>query len=277
MLNLRPVVLAAIVINTAPTETRYIGAVEGTWEAHFRPTLVQLNVHIEKRNLNFARTYSVDELRELRREKRAVGFELRRAAGTFRFDGVARDLRASGTFEFTPNAKFKKSIENLGLRGVDRKAMLSLALHNLTLDDIRLLQRTVYGKLTTADLVRMLDNEVNPHYVRDLAGVGFGRLTPLLLINLRSNGVDADFIRGLRAVGLVDLTLADYMKLRDNDVTPEFAQSFIQIGYDCLDSTDFMRLRNAGITAGYALTANEKAGELLSVHELIRHRADGDF
>jgi hypothetical protein len=279
MLTLRPVVLAALVFNTntAPTETRYLGAVEGTWDAHFRPTLVQLNLHIEKRNVNFSRAYTVDELRELRRERRAVGFELRRSAGSFRFDGVTRDLRASGTFEFTPNNKFKRSVENLGLRGVDRNRLLTLALHNITLDDIRVLQRTVYGKLTTPDLVRMLDNGVNTHYVRDLAGVGFGRLTPQLLINLRERGVDADYIRGLRAVGLADLTLANYMELREHDVTPEYAQGFIQLGYDCLDLTDLMRLRDAGITAVYAQDANKKAGELLSVHELIRHRADGDF
>lgn len=278
MLVLHSLVLA-VVINTAPTETRYLAAVEGTFEAHFRPSIIQLNLHIirERGASNFTRTYNVDELRELRRERRSVGFELRRPAGVFRFDGATRDLRASGSFAFTPNNSFKKSVERLGLTGVNRNHLLTFALHNLTLDDIRVLQRSVYGKLTTADLVRLLDSGSDAHYVRDLSGVGFGKLTPQLLVHLRNHEVDADYIRGMRAVGLVDLTLADYMKLRDHDVTPEFAQSLFQLGYDCLDLDDLVRLRDHGITAEYAKSANGHAGEQLSVAELLRNRTDLDY
>jgi hypothetical protein len=267
-----------IVISTAPTETRYLAAVEGTWEAHFLPTIVQLNLHIDReRSASFARTYNVDELSELRRERRAIGFELHRDAGIFRFDGAARDLRGSGVFAFTPNNSFKKSVERLGLKGIKRNHLLTFALHNLTIDDIKVMQRSVFGKLTTADLVRLLDSGADAHYVRDLAGVGFGKLTPQLVLHLRTKDVDADYIRGLRAVGLADLTLADFMKLREHDVTPEYAQSLFQAGYDCLDVDDLVRLRDHGITAQYIRSVNKHAGEELGVKALIRHRADLDF
>ena len=278
MLALHSLVLA-VAINTAPTETRYLATVEGSWEAHFRPSIIQLNLHIarERGSSTFIRTYNVDDLRELRRERRAVGFELRRPAGIFRFDGATRDLRASGTFGFTPDASFKKSVERLGLTGITRNVLLTFALHDLTLDDIRVLQRTVYGKLTTQALVRMLDADATPNFVRDMAGIGYGKLTPQLLINVRNHEVDADYIRGMRAVGLVDFTLADYIKMRDHDVTAEFAQSLFQLGYDCLDLDDLVRLRDHGITAEYAQSLNRAAGEKLSVNELVRNRVDLDF
>jgi hypothetical protein len=268
-----------IVISTAPTETRYLAAVEGTWEAHFLPTIVQLNLHIdrERGSSTFTRAYNVDDLRELRRERRAIGFEMRRDAGTFRFDGTARDLRGSGVFAFTPNNRFKKSVERLGLTGIKRSHLLTFALHNLTTEDVKVIQRSVYGKLTTAELIRLLDSGADAHYVRDLAGVGFGKLTPQLLVHLRTKDVDADYVRGMRAVGLVDLTLADFMRLREHDVTSEYALSLFQAGYDCLDVDDLVRLRDHGITADYIKNINKHAGEELGVKALIRHRGDIDF
>ena len=277
MLTLFPVLLA-VAINTAPTnEPRFNEAIEGSWDAHFRPTMVQLNVRVERERLaNFGRAFSVEDLTDLRRDRRAIGFELRRPAGTFRFDGVTRDLRASGTFSFIPSTSFKRSIEKIGLRGVERHHMLSMAMHDVSVDDLRMMQRTVNGKLTTGDVARLLEHGATPHYVRDLAGVGFSKLTANALVRTRDIGVDADYIRGLRATGLV-LTLDEYLKLREHDVTAEFANGLFELGYTSLDLDELVRLRDHGITAALASRANKLAGEMLSVDELIRSRAHGDY
>ena len=50
-------------------------------------------------------------LRELRASRVRDGI-----LGTFRFDGAATDLKASGTFKFIPNATFKKQVEKMGYR-----------------------------------------------------------------------------------------------------------------------------------------------------------------
>src|SRR5687768_15568473 len=193
MLSFYPALLA-LAINTAPTnEPRFNEAIEGSWDAHFRPTIVQLNVRIERERVaNFGRAFSVGDLSDVRRDRRAIGFELRRSAGIFRFDGVTKDLRATGTFSFTPSTSFKRSIEKIGLRGADRHHMLTMALHDVTLDDLRMLQRTVNGKLSMQDVVRMLEHGATPHFVRDLSGVGFSKLTTNTLVRTRDHGVDAD-------------------------------------------------------------------------------------
>lgn len=306
MLTLYPLLLA-VAINTAPTnEPRFNEAIEGSWDAHFRPSMVQLNVRVERdRIANFGRAFSILELTDLRRDRRAIGFEMRRDAGTFRFDGVTKDLRATGTFSFTPSTGFKRSLEKIGMKGAERHQMLTLAMHDVTLDDLRILQRTVHGKLTLPEVVRMLDHGATPHFVRDLSGVGFSKLTSNTLIRTRDHGVDADYIRGLRAAGLIlsldeyikardsgvtlayvnelrevglrDLCIGEYMKLRDHDVTAEFANSLFEMGYTNLDLDDLIRLRGQGITAAYARSANKLAGEVLSIDELIRSRSHGDY
>lgn len=308
MIHLYPL-LFAIGVNTAPTtEPRYAGAVEGTWDGAFRPAIVHMYMRIDRERgfSTFGRTYSLEELSDFRREKRAVGFELRRNAGTFRFDGAAVDLRATGTFEFIPSAAYRKAAEKLGFRKLDRHHQLSFALHDVTLDELRYLRRVLGTRITSTDLVQLFDRGVTPEYVRDLAGVGFARLKPEQLIRIRDIGVDADYVRGLRAaglplsrledfvkarnaglsaeyikslseVGLLNLTLAEYITLHEADVTAEYAASIYELGYSACDITDLVRMRNQGITASYIRKANKQAGEQLNMGELVRYRTRGDY
>jgi hypothetical protein len=305
MIRLYPL-LFALGINTAPTtESRYLDAVGGTWEGTFRPSLVHLNVRLEQRNIAYGRTYSVAELSGLRREKRAVGFELRRSAGTFRFDGTANDLRAAGTFEFIPNTAYKKSAERIGLNKLSRHQQLSFALNDVSIDELRSMRSLISGKNGSAELVRLFDRGVTPEYVRDLAGVGFSKLSVDKLIRTREHGVDADYVRGLRAgglklsledyikahdrgvsleflrdlktVGLTNLTLAEYIMLREHDVTAEYASEIYELGYNSCGLEDLVRMRDYGITASFIKKANKQAGEQLSPAELLRYRTRGDY
>lgn len=308
MIRLFPLFLALGINTAAPTtEPRYLDAVGGTWDGTFRPALVHINVRVDRERgfSNYGRTYSIAELSGLRREKRAVGFELRRSAGTFRFDGTASDLRANGTFEFMPNAAFKKSAERIGLRKLTRHHQLSFALNDVSIDELRYMKSVVNGRWTSADLVRLFDRGVTPEYVRDLAGVGFSKLRPDVLIRTREHGVNADYIRGLRAgglrlsiddyvkardqgislefindmksVGLTNLTLAEYVMLLEHDVTAEYAASIYEQGYSSCGLEELVRLRDYGVTASYIKKANKQAGEQLSVADLLRGRTRGDY
>jgi hypothetical protein len=309
MIRLTPLFLAiGITTTSAPTtEPRYFDAVAGTWDGMFRPSIVHINVRVDRERsfTNYLRTYSIDELSGLRREKRAVGFELRRSAGTFRFDGTANDLRAAGTFEFVPNAAFRKTAERIGLKKITRHQQLSFALNDVSIDELRYMKRVVDGRWTSAELARLFDRGVTPEYVRDLAGVGFSKLRPDLLIRSRERGVNADYVRGLRAaglrlsmedyikahdegvslefindmksIGLTNLTLAEYVTLVEHDVTADYAASIYEAGYSNCDLEDLIRMRDYGITATFIKKANKQSGELLSVAELLRFRTRGDY
>lgn len=315
MLSLYPLLLTvgigtAVEISTAPTmEPRYFDAVEGTWDGQFRPSVVFLHMRVDRDKdraySTYGRTYALSELTGLRREKKAVGFELRRSAGTFRFDGAATDLKASGTFEFIPNPVFKKSIEKIGYRKVTRHHQLTFALHDVTADELRFLQRAIKGKMTTPEMVRMVERGATPEYVRDLLSGGFTTLTPDMIMRAREAGVNAEYVRALRAaglrltleefgrarkqgltseyvkdlkeVGITNLTVSEYLNLIQHDVTAAFVSSIYEAGYASCDLDDLVRLRDHGITASFIKKANKQAGEALSVAELLKVRTRGEY
>ena len=312
MVSLYPLLLAIATggtpISTAPTSgARYVDGVLGTWDGQFRPSVVfvQMRVERDRGSTTYGHSYALAELADFRREKRAVGFELHRNAGTFRFDGAARDLRASGTFEFIPNTSYKRAAEKLGYRKLSRHHQLTFAMYDISLDELRQLRRIIGGKPNAADAARLFERGATPEFVRDLAGVGFAGLSVDGLLRVREAGVNADYVRGLRAeglrlalpaymearargltteyvqqlknVGLRELSLAEYYLLLDNDVSAEYASSIYSLGYASCDLDDLVRLRNQGITASFIVKANKQAGEQLSVSELIRYRARGEY
>lgn len=268
----------ALTINTAPTaEARHLDAVEGTWDAQFSTSAVHINVRVDRERgfTNYGRTYELDELTVLRRGRRAVGFELRRSAGNFRFVGVNANTRASGGFEFVPSTSFKKSAQRLGLSGINRHHQLTFALNDLTLDDVKFLQRTVQGKLTTAQLVHLLNRGVTPHYVRDLSSIGFARLTPELLVRTRDHGVNADYVRGMRAAGL-RLTLDEYINARDRGVSLDYIADLKEVGLTQLTLDELVALRQAGVQADFVRSLVQ-AGETVCVESLLKHRNQRDY
>jgi hypothetical protein len=313
MLSFYPLLLSLSInspveIDAAPTmEPRYFDSVEGTWDGQFRPSVVFLHMRVEreKANSSYGRTYALAELTGLKREKKTVGFELRRSAGTFVFDGAANDLRAAGTFEFIPNATFKRSIEKIGYRKVTRQHQMTFALNDVTVDELRYLQRAIKGNPKTADMARLVERGVTPEFVRDLVSVGFYGLTPEMLIRshdsgvnsdlvrtlraagmrlsleqfikLRTQGLTAEFVRDLRGIGLTSLTVPEYLNLIAHDVNADFAQSIYEAGYPSCDLDDLVRLRDHGITATFIKKANKQAGEQLSVAELLRVRTRGEY
>jgi hypothetical protein len=317
MLSLYPLLLtvgigtaAETPISTAPTlEPRYFDAVEGTWDGQFRPSVVFLHMKVEREKeknfTSYGRAYALGELVGLRREKKTVGFELRRNAGTFRFDGAATDLKASGTFEFIPSPAFKKQLDKMGYRKLTRHNQLTFALHDVTASELRFLQRAIKGRTTTSDMVRLVERGATPEYIRDLISVGYLQLTTDMILRTRDAGVNADYIRALRAaglrltldqfiaarrqglaaeyvtdlkeVGITNLTVAEYLNLKEHDVTAAYASSIYEAGYGSCDLDDLVRLRDHGITATFIKKANKQAGEALTVAELLRVRTRGEY
>jgi hypothetical protein len=188
MLALHTLILAAS-ITVGPTVTadaRHEDAIDGTWQAQQSRSAFYLNVRVARPRgfYQYGHSYQRDELDGYRRTRRNVGFELRRNAGTVRFDGNPRNARMAGTYEFTPHDGFKRSLEKLGWRGLESEQLLTMALHDITLDDVRYMQRAIEGALSAADLVRLLEYGIDPVFVRQ-AVEEKGRLSVASLIKLR--------------------------------------------------------------------------------------------
>ena len=242
---LQGLLMAALVAAGMPQETS-----EGSWEAEFRASRVHMNIRMDEGRgySNYGRTMPLSDLAALRRDGRNVSFELRRAAGTFRFDGVGNDRNASGRYVFQTDAAYRRALDGLGVGGLSQRRMLTLAIHDVKLDDVRYLKRSVRGELDGAGLVRMLDH-----------------------------GADPEFVRGIYAAGFKDLSAEELVRTRDHGVTSDFALEMRELGYKDVSHSDLIRLRNHGVTVGYARRANRELKRTLSVDELVRLRSRGEF
>jgi hypothetical protein len=277
---------------------------DGTWEAEFRASRVHLNVRMDQARgySNYGRTVPMSELSALRRNGRSVSFELRRAAGVFRFEGVGDESKAAGRYEFTPDAQFRRSLEGLGISGLNPRRMVTLALGNVTLNDVRYLKQNVRGGFDAADLVRMIDHGADPEFVRGLNAAGFGSLSVEQLVRTRDHGVDPEYIDAMRKAG-IRLTLTEYVTARDHGVTPQYVRGMRDLGFknefeqllrardhgvDAQFINDFstaglgdltlshyVELRDHGVTGDFALAMRELGYQNVSAGELIRLRNHG--
>lgn len=253
---------------------------EGTWGAEFRAARVHLNLRMDRGRgySNYGRTIPIADLIGLQRSGRSVRFELRRAAGNFRFEGSGNESQAAGSYQFSPDIAFRRALEGTGLRELNLERMATLAIHDVTLDDVRYLQRNVKDGFTTAVLVRMLDHGAHPAFVRELNDAGFKSLTAEELTRTRDHGVDGDFIRELRQIG-IQLTLEEYVRARDHGMTPKYVRELRELGF--ANSFDqLMRARDHGVTAEFVreLSAAGHDGLTLAHYvEMRDHGVDPDY
>ena len=263
-----------------PTTTFRQERLDGRWEAEFRSSRVHLNLRMERARgySNYGRTIALAELANLRRDGRDVSFELRRPAGTFRFEGNGNAERAAGNYTFTPDANFRRALESAGLDDLTSMRMATLAINNVSVDDVRYLQRNVRGGFTTGELVRMLDHGAGPEFVREIYAAGFNGLSSQELTRTRNHGVDGEFIEGMRRHG-IRLTLDQYIGARDHGVSPRYIGELKQLGFNN-DFQQMLRARDHGVDAAFVseLSAAGLDGLTLAQYVKLRdHGVDGDF
>ena len=267
--------MAAVLAAGMPQETS-----EGSWEAEFRAARVHLNVRIDETRgfSNYGRTIPLSDVSALRREGRNVSFELRRAAGTFRFDGVGDERNAAGRYVFHPDAAYRRALDGLGMSGISQRRMLTMAIHNVTLDDVRYLKRSVRGELDVAGLVRMLDHGADPEFVRGIYAAGFKDLTAEELVRTRDHGVDPEYIEAMRKAG-IRLTLDEYVRARDHGVSAQYVRGMRDLGFEN-DFNQLVRARDHGVDPDFVreLSASGQDGLTLAHYiQLRNHGVTGDF
>ena len=264
-------VVGMLALPTLPQQDRS----DGTWEAEFRATRMHLNLRIDRNQgySNYGRTIPIADLSNFRRSGRNVSFELRRPAGVFRFEGVGSEDRAAGTYEFTSDVAFRRTLESNGFSGLDERRMLIVAIHNVTSDDVRYLQRGVRGGINTADLIRMLDHGAGPEFVRGVYAAGFSNLSADELTRTRDHGVDPEFIEGMRREG-IRLTLDEYVRARDHGVDPRYIRALRELGFRN-DFAQLVRARDHGVDARFVRDLSEAGLRDLTLSHYVELRDHG--
>lgn len=292
---------AAVIASGIPTHDQ--DQLEGTFDARLdRSPYINVSIAGLSGYANWGRSLERSELRAMRVDKNRITFTLVRPAGTFSMEGKGSEQKLRGSFDFKPNATYRKQLSALGFTGLSSERMFVLAVGNLSIADVEYLEQATSDKLTTAQLVNLLAHGVNTEFVRGMEQTGFRNLSSAHLIRTRDRGVTPRYIANLMKLGY-RRTLEDYLRARDHGVSEkqvaelrelgfeptfedliaarahgvgvDFVQEFTGLGYNDLSLRDYVQLRDHGVSADFAWRVNRDRGERLTATDLIRLRDHG--
>jgi beta-lactamase regulating signal transducer with metallopeptidase domain len=295
-------------VESLVTQAAYAVRGSGSWA--IAPSRTPGEVYLEMREgrSQSGRTVKLTSLEGLSESQLSGGgpvkFVVRRDAGTFTFDGTARDGHAGGTFGFAASQSFPGELEKRGVGRPTPEQQYEMARHDVGLALVDELQRRGYARPTVADLVKAGHHGVRVEYVREMAELGYALGTLEALITLRDHGVTPGFVRGLashgftkipadelrrvrdhgvtpefvgelKALGVGNLALAELVKVRDHGVTPEYVSAMRALNYTRESMDALVNARNHGVTPEFVKGLSELGYSQLSLQEVIRTRDHG--
>ena len=280
----------------------------GTWE--IRPTKIDGTVHLRLTELNSSSGTNVpiDQLQGLSGAQLTgpggpAQFQLRRDAGTFKFEGVLRSGVGAGTFSFAPDPNFPVELAKRGFTRPTAAEQYQMARHDVGLAFVDELNKQGYAKPETSELVRagqhgvqltylremgalgyrlgslaplieLRDHGVTPDYVRELADQGYKGLAADELRRARDHGISPDYVRGMRDAGHGSLAMDQLINARDHGVTPDYVRELGEAGYRKLPLDQAIRVRDHGVTPDYAREMRQ-LGHDVALDDLVRARDHG--
>jgi beta-lactamase regulating signal transducer with metallopeptidase domain len=250
----------------------------GTWEVHTLDQAGIVQLQTREGRSGWGRRVELKELEGLTAAQLAAGgpvqFRMRRDAGTFTFEGVARNGVAGGTYTFTADPSFPNELAKRGFSRPTALEQYKLARGDVGFAFIDELTRQGYGKPALAELVRAGEHGVHTTYLREMGELGYklGSLEPL--IKLRDHGVTPRYVRDLAEQGFKGLSADDLRRARDHGVSAEYMRAMRDAGFGSLTMAELTRARDHGVTADY-LTGMREAGYKLTLEQIIRARDHG--
>ncbi len=266
----------------------------GTWKAELQGD--KLRLEMTYRKIGWGRWTSVDEypLNQLIgfSPGRNTRFELRRAAGTFRFQGSFEGKRGRGTCGFKPDPEFEKV---LGQRLTTDRAM-ELAVYDLSLDYVRemkalgvgfsaqhppksdffgqvhQLARTVVNPERNNPLrwlMALKVHDINPEYVRGLKNAGYPNLQTWQLVELKVHGIEPDYVQGLHDSGYRHLPSYQITQFSTHGISPEWLRGIVEAGAADFTPEQIISMNTHGIDGDFIRKARDKGHAKLSAEELV--------
>ncbi|HJR60879.1 MAG TPA: hypothetical protein VJ813_15825 [Vicinamibacterales bacterium] len=289
-----------VLLTAAPAAAQMDGAF--TLRQNDRDDRVNLNLQYADGRSNWGRNVERAAFSDINRSGDRITFALRRAAGTFTFEGKGSMERASGWYEFAPSSEFRREIERLGFRDVDDKALFVIAFDDLTIPGVKTLQGLVSDTLDTAQLVRLINHGAGLRHIQSMTDSGFKKLSsdeyrrardhgvtaefaremadlgmklPLdQLIRSRDHGVTADYVRAMRSAGH-EAGHDELVRARDHGVTADYVKRMSALGFDGLSLAEYVRMRDHGVTPDYVEAMRDAGLAKLSAGEIVRLRDHG--
>ena len=233
---------------------------------------------------NVGRGFKLSDFTGLTEEQASSGakvpvtFEMRREAGTLRFDGTFRNGRGAGDFTFVPDYTFARRLHDVGVnfdaeRGDEDMRLFALATNDVTIDFIKSMQAIGYRE-SLEQYIAFRIFRVDPEYVKAMNAAGFKNLSAGKLVETKIHNVTPEYIREMRAHG-EDLSLDGYVQSRIFRVTPEFAEEMKHLGYSGLDHDQLVAFRIHNVTPEFVGELKKLGYTRVTADDLLAMRIHG--
>ena len=197
-------------------------------------------------------------------------FELKREAGTLKFD---RTSDAGGAVTLTIDPAYVATIADATGESPNADRKLALFQSGMSLGYVRAIKDAGY-KLTLDELFDLRNNGVSADYVVALKKAGYD-FKPAQIVNLSRNGIAREYAVALRESGFI-LSDEQLIKLSRNGIGRDYARDMRAAGYGDVD--DIIELSRNGVSRNFAremgLGGKRPAKALV---ELTRHGVSPSF
>jgi len=265
---------AETAIERAENFQKQSGDIEGRWEMETDSRRAQIDVRFGRRR-NFGFSFRRSELSgEI--DDNTTYVRMTRDAGTFHligeFEADEDGWWGGGECYFRPNPDYIQEMENMGFDLSDDEDILSLAVHNITVDYTRGLVELGYDNLSLSKLMEAHIHDVSPEFIREFIELGYKDLKMDRLIEMSIHDADPDFVRGLAEHGYRDLPARKLVEMRIHDADPDFVGGLAEAGYTDLDPSRLVELRIHDVTPEYIRQMNELGYNDISPAKLVEMR-----
>ncbi|MFY9821211.1 MAG: M56 family metallopeptidase [Thermoanaerobaculia bacterium] len=263
---------SAAVENHGPADSR-----QGTWSAERKGDKVDLEMSMSwgggHHRWSNGETYAAKDLPGLTAGP-DVRFELRRDAGTFRFEGKFKGDQGTGFFTFAGNPGYIRDMAALGYKMTEDR-LLEMATHDVSLAFVREIHDLGYKDAALDKLVEFRIHGVSPQFIRELKALGYGDLPADDLVQFRIHGVSPDLVRALAADGYKSVPADKLVQFRIHGVSPEFLHALAADGYRGLPADDLVQFRIHGVSPQYLKELAAAGYRSLPADQLVQFRIHG--
>jgi hypothetical protein len=282
-------ILAAIVLFLTASIV-CASTVDGTWTATAREDGLDLTVSYGRTNhssvssrtgrrLQFADLRGLTAATAMSATQVPVSFTLEREAGTVAFNGVFRDGKGSGHFEFSPAGDYASRLAAAGVRTsrttLDPERQLLMLMLDVSTNWLREMRSLGYDDISLDDAISLGIFRVTPQMVREFRQAGYRDLSIATLTTLRIHKVTPDYLRQLEELGLGPISLDKAVAMRIHRVTPEYVRELRDLGYSNLTTDELVEMRIFKVTPEFIRRLSAAGYTDLTVKRLVQIKIHG--
>ena len=138
---------------------------------------------------------------DLEREGAAIDARRNAEAGEMRCVGTVHLGALRGSYTFTPNAEFARSMEAMGFGGQTPERLQGYAFLDVTIGWVKGMRDLHVTDLTAENLMGLRALGVDAGYVRGMAAAGYPELSADKLTGMKAVGVNPEKVKAVREMG----------------------------------------------------------------------------